>query len=62
METVETNATLEFDYIYDEMRKTGRRSTEITRNLSEEMNNLNDMITQSDLFDSEPLRRVVRQI
>jgi glutamate dehydrogenase len=59
VETVETNATLEFDYIYDEMRKTGRRSTEITRNLSEEMNNLNDMITQSDLFDSEPLRRVV---
>lgn len=56
---VETNASLEFDYIFNEMRKTGQRSSEITRRLSEEMNNLNDMITNSDMFESEALRRTV---
>ena len=55
---VENNATLEFEYIYDEIQN-GRRSTEVTRQLSEEMNGLNDMITKSDLYESEALRREV---
>ena len=60
IQAVEANATAEFNYIYDEVNKSGLRSTEITRVLSEEMNNLNDMITGSDLFETEALRREVR--
>ena len=56
---VETNARNEFDYIFDEVERNGGYSTEVTNQLSGAMNEMNDIIGASDLFDDVELRKNV---
>lgn len=55
-ETVETNARNEFNYIFDTVQETSKFSTDVTNELSGSMNDLNDIIGDSDLFEDEQLR------
>jgi len=56
---VESNAAKEFEYIwanaYEGHEHLRRRSTEITDSLSEAMNNLNDTVGASDLYENKTL-------
>jgi glutamate dehydrogenase len=63
---VETNARKEFEYIWqiayaDSQNKNGdrMRSTDCTDRLSGAMNDLNDTVSASDLYDNVPLRKLV---
>jgi len=63
---VETNARKEFEYIWqiayaDSQKNNGdrMRSTDCTDRLSGAMNDLNDTVSASDLYDNVPLRKLV---
>jgi len=58
---VEDNATNEFNMIWEGLSAEGntKKGTELTDEISEAMNGLNDMIGDSDLFDNELLRERV---
>ncbi len=57
--TVETNAQNEFNYIFDEVKRSGAYSSDVTNKLSGAMNDLNDIVNSSDLFDDNHLRSAV---
>jgi len=59
IERVESNAYNEFEFIWEEHVKTGKRTTELTLELSEAMNDLFDVVLASDLFQNENVRRNV---
>jgi glutamate dehydrogenase len=65
IEIVENNARKEFEYIWDiayaDNHKGGdrRRSTDCTDALSGAMNDLNDTVSASNLYDNVPLRKFV---
>lgn len=48
---VEENARMEFEFIWNERLKSGKRSIELTNEVSENINNLGDVILNSDLFN-----------
>jgi glutamate dehydrogenase len=56
---VERNAENEFELIWDEMQRTGICATELTDVISSSMNDLNDKIGASTLFDNEVMRKRV---
>jgi|TARA_B110000208_G_scaffold46992_1_gene62370 glutamate dehydrogenase len=58
-EIVERNATNEFELIWSEMQKSGRKPTELTDTISAAMNDLNDRIGASDLFENTTMRQRV---
>lgn len=59
IERVESNARNEFEFIWEEHVKSGRRTTELTLELSEAMNDLFDVVLASSLFENENVRRNV---
>jgi glutamate dehydrogenase len=59
IERVESNAYNEFEFIWEEHVKTGKRTTELTLELSEAMNDLFDVVLASKLYDNENVRRNV---
>jgi glutamate dehydrogenase len=59
IERVESNAYNEFEFIWEEHVKTGRRTTELTLELSEAMNDLFDVVLASKLYENENVRRNV---
>lgn len=58
-ERVETNARNEFEFIWREKQKQGKMSITLTNEVSENMNNLSDIIHGSQLFENEALRNNV---
>jgi len=56
---VERNAENEFGLIWDEMQRTGTHATELTDVISSSMNDLNDKIGASSLFENDAMRRRV---
>jgi len=56
---VESNAKNEFEYIFEQNKKTGRRTTELTLELSENMNDLFDVILASSLYENQRVRKNV---
>lgn len=56
---VESNARNEFEFIWEEHIKTGKKTTELTVELSEAMNDLFDVVLASSLFENENVRRNV---
>jgi len=61
-EIVEANATKEFEYIWEQTyANEGNtvRATEITDSLSAAMNDLNDTVAASDLFERKDVRRTI---
>ncbi|MEM1008579.1 MAG: NAD-glutamate dehydrogenase domain-containing protein, partial [Myxococcota bacterium] len=56
---IEENARLEFHAIWNEHEKTGIPRTLITNKLSEKINQLNDLIQDSSLWDNLQLRNLV---
>lgn len=56
---VEANADAEFEFIWNERLKSGRRSIELTNEVSENINNLFDVIHGSDCFSHENIRNNV---
>jgi glutamate dehydrogenase len=59
IERVESNARNEFEFIWEEHVKTGKKTTELTLELSEAMNDLFDVVLASKLFQNENVRRNV---
>lgn len=59
IERVETNARNEFEFIWAEHVKTGKKTTELTLELSEAMNDLFDVVLASKLYENERVRRNV---
>merc|ERR1711939_583291 len=59
IERVESNAYNEFEFIWEEHVKSGKRTTELTLELSEAMNDLFDVVLASKLYDNENVRRNV---
>ena len=49
---------MEFEYLYSEIKRTGKRSHELTNELSESINNLMDVINSSNLFENEKIKFV----
>ena len=56
---MEANARNEFEYIWEEHVKTGKRTTELTLEVSEAMNDLFDVVLASKLYENENVRRNV---
>jgi len=56
---VETNAANEFEFIWSQHKKTGKRTCELTLELSENMNDLFDVILASRLWENEKVRKNV---
>ncbi|MCB9639759.1 MAG: NAD-glutamate dehydrogenase [Myxococcales bacterium] len=56
---IEENARLEFDAIWNENEKTEEARTLITNRLSEKINELNDLIQNSSLWDNDSLRQTI---
>jgi len=56
---VEENARLEFEYVYKEISQNGQKSNEATNKLSIVMNDLFDVIMNSELYNDEELRHSV---
>ncbi len=56
---IEENARLEFHAIWNEHAKTGQPRTSITNKLSEKINQLNDLIQNSSLWDNASLRQTI---
>ena len=56
---VESNAKSEFEFLWDEHEKTGKRNTQLSRELSEAINDLSDVISSSKLFENENIKRHV---
>lgn len=50
---------MEFEFIWAQKHKSGQNATEITNKLSESMNDLADVINQSDLFENLTIRKKV---
>lgn len=50
---------MEFEYIWNEHKISGKRNCEITDKLSGDMNNLYDLIYQTDLFEDMKLRKSI---
>ena len=59
IERVESNARNEFEFIWAEHVKTGKRTTELTLELSEAMNDLFDVVLASKLYENKNVRRNV---
>lgn len=59
IERVESNARNEFEFIWKENARSGRRTCELTLELSENMNDLFDVILASSLYENERVRRNV---
>lgn len=57
--SVEEKATMEFEYIWNAHQLTGKRNIEITDKLSGDMNELYDLISETDFFDDIKLRRSI---
>lgn len=63
IEKVEANADAEFEFIWNERLRSGRRSAELTNEVSENINNLFDVIHGSDCFSNETIRtNVMREL
>jgi glutamate dehydrogenase len=56
---IEENARLEFHAIWNEHAKTGEPRTLVTNRLSEKINQLNDLIQNSSLWDNTSLRETI---
>lgn len=56
---VEANAKCEFEIIWKEHQETGRRTIELTLELSEAINDLFDVVLASDLYEKPKLRKAV---
>lgn len=56
---IEDNARLEFDVIWREHQRTGKFRSDISDELSNKINELNDRIQESTLWDNQTLRRNV---
>lgn len=50
---------MEFEYIWNTHKTTGKRNIEITDKLSGDMNDLSDLIAKTDFFDDMELRKSV---
>ena len=59
IERVESNARNEFEFIWAEHVRTGKRTTELTLEVSEAMNDLFDVVLASNLFENEKIKRNV---
>lgn len=59
IDRVESNARNEFEFIWEEHVKTGKKTTELTLELSEAMNDLFDVVLASKLFENENVKRNV---
>lgn len=59
IERVESNARNEFEFIFEQNKRTGKRTTELTLELSENMNDLFDVILASSLYENEKVRKNV---
>jgi glutamate dehydrogenase len=59
IERVESNARNEFEFIWAEKARTGKRSIDLTLELSESMNDLFDVILASKLWEKETIRKNV---
>ena len=59
IERVENNAKNEFEFIWAQHQRTGKRTCELTLELSENMNDLFDVILASKLWENERIRKNV---
>ena len=59
IDRVESNARNEFEFIWAEHKRTGKRTTELTLELSEAMNDLFDVVLASSLYENQNVRRNV---